>query len=63
MSTAPDTKPSDFQIGWDAALKELADGQMELVAGFASFKNDMPDSEWMWGYFAALYEKLEEKDG
>jgi hypothetical protein len=56
------TNESEFQRGWDIAREELRNGQIDLVPAFYTFKKDMPDSEWMWGYFASLYDLLENEN-
>ena len=53
---------SDFQIGRESALEDLQEGQIDLMEGFMSFKTDMPDNDFLWGYFSQLYELIADNE-
>tara|TARA_R110002072_G_scaffold100778_9_gene222059 strand:+ start:5758 stop:5928 length:171 start_codon:yes stop_codon:yes gene_type:complete len=52
---------NDFEDGRKAAREEIKAGDIyDIPAAFLTFKNDPPDSEYIWGYFSQLYDIMEQ---
>lgn len=51
---------SDFENGRQAVKDEIKSGDIyDIPAAFLSFKNDPPDSEYLWGFFSQLHDLME----